>query len=214
MGFLTGKFVKEKETVKQAFWRLKYTFTRPAYPKNADGKVYVNIGCGVNTGPEFINVDAVPQAKTHIIADAARLPMFADNSVDMVYASHVIEHFPRGAVSGALKEWFRILKPGGVLRFGVPDFDQLIKMYQKSGNDIDAIVNQLMGQDGEYDDHHSIWNEAYAKKLLASVGFGEVRSWNPATADHHSFSDKTEREYDIAGEKIPFSLNLEAVKPL
>lgn len=208
----TGKFIKTKNTIKQALYRLRYVFFRPAYPVTPDGKVYVNIGCGVNTGSEFINVDAVPQAKTHVIADARRLPMFKDNSVDLVYASHVIEHFPRNQVRTALKEWLRILKPGGVLRFGVPDFDQLIRMYQKSGNDVDSIVNQLMGQDGEWDDHHTIWNRSFAEKVLKEVGYAQVRVWDVDTADHHSFSDKTSRVYDVQGEKIPFSLNLEAIK--
>lgn len=209
---LKGKFVKTKMAIKQALYRFKYLVSRPAYPATPDGKVYVNIGCGVNTGPEFINVDAVPQAKTHVIADARHLPMFADNSVDLIYASHVIEHFPRGQVTVALAEWLRMLKPGGVLRFGVPDFDQLIRIYQKSGNDIGSVVNQLMGQDGEWDDHHTIWNKAYAEKLLQEVGYAEVRVWDVATADHHAFTDKTSRVYEVGGEHIPFSLNLEAVK--
>lgn len=208
----TGKFVKTKSALKQFWYRLKYLFFRPAYPRTSDGSVYVNIGCGVNTGPEFINVDAVPQAKTHIIADARRLPMFANNSVDLIYASHVIEHFPRSQVKSTLAEWLRILKPGGVLRFGVPDFDQLIRIYQKSGNDIDSIVNQLMGQDGEWDDHHTIWNRAYAEKILKEVGYAHVRAWDYTKADHHDFTDKTSRMYEAGGEKIPFSLNLEAVK--
>ncbi len=209
---LKGKFVREKMALKQAYYRLKFLMAKPAYPKNADGKVYVNIGCGVNTGPEYINVDAVPQEKTHVLADARKLSMFANASVDMLYASHVIEHLPRRDVPATLKEWYRVLKPGGVLRFGVPDFDQLIRMYQKSGNDVNAIVNQLMGQDGEWDDHHTIWNKAYAEKLMKDAGFNEIRSWDPSTADHHSFSDKTSRVYDVNGEQIPFSLNLEAIK--
>jgi predicted SAM-dependent methyltransferase len=207
-----GKFVRTKNAIKQMAYRAKYTVLRPAYPVNPEGRVYVNIGCGVNTGPEFINVDAVPQAKTHVISDARRLPMFKDNSVDLIYASHVIEHFPRGQIKTALKEWLRMLKPGGVLRFGVPNFDELIRMYQKSGNDIDSIVNQLMGQDGEWDDHHSIWNKEYAEKILKEVGYAEVRTWDVLTADHHTFTDKTNRVYEVNGEQIPFSLNLEAVK--
>jgi predicted SAM-dependent methyltransferase len=210
---LKGKFIREKMALKQAYHRLKFYVARPPYPENVDGKVYLNIGCGVNTSPEFINVDAVPQEKTHVLADARKLPMFADGSVDMIYASHVIEHLPRNDVPSTLREWHRILKPRGILRFGVPDFDQLIRMYQKSGNNIDSIVNQLMGQDGEWDDHHTIWNKKYAERLLKEAGFKEVRSWDPATADHHSFTDKTSRAYDIAGETIPLSLNLEAVKP-
>lgn len=216
MDVFKGRFVGSKIWILQQLWRLKYIFLREKLPTNADGKVYVNLGCGVNTSSEFINVDAVPQQKTHFIADIQKLFMFPDNSVDLIYASHVIEHLPRTHLERTLKEWLRALKPGGVLRFGVPNFDALIEMYKRSGNDVQSIVNQLLGQDGEYDDHHTIWNRAYAEKLLTSLGFEDVREWNPDTVEHHDFHDKTNRKYDTndGAPPIPFSLNLEAAKPL
>ncbi len=213
MDVYRGRFIGLKIWILQKLWTLKYLFLREKLPVNKDGKVYVNLGCGVNTGPEFINVDAVPQQKTHFIADIQRLFMFPDNSVDLIYASHVIEHIPRNHLERTIREWFRALKPGGVLRFGVPDFDALIEMYRRSGNDTESIVNQLLGQDGEYDDHHTIWNSAYAKNLLERIGFRNVRSWDPKTADHHDFHDKTNRAFSTPEGDLPISLNIEATKP-
>lgn len=193
-------------------WRIKYSLVPERMPRNKDGKVYLNLGCGEYTDVEFINMDAVPFRKTHIVGDIQNLGMFPTGSVDMMYASHVIEHVPRGNLTKTLREWHRVLKPGGVLRFGVPDFDALIQMYQRSGNDVESIVNQLLGQDGEYDDHHTIWNRAYAEKILREAGFREVREWEPGEAEHHNFTDKTNRAFKIEGERIPISLNLEAIK--
>lgn len=193
-------------------WRIKYTLFREAMPKNKDGKVYLNLGSGDRSGPEFINMDAVPSAHTHIRGTILDLHMFPSNSVDLIYASHVIEHIPRSRLEDTLREWHRVLTPGGTLRFGVPDFDGLIEIYRRSGNDTESIVNQLLGQDGEYDDHHTIWNRAYAEQVLSRAGFTDVRTWDPKTADHHSFKDKTSRTYADEAGTVSISLNLEATK--
>lgn len=194
------------------FWRLRFMVSAPSLPKNADGKVYLNLGCSDRTSKEFINIDAVPSRYTNYVQNIEDLSRFPDNSVDMVYASHVIEHIPRGKLLTVLREWHRVVKPGGVLRFGVPDFDAIIEMYLASGKDTHSVVRQLMGEDGEYDDHHSIWNLAYAEQVMKDAGFSSVRPWDPKTANHHDFKDKTMRAYQIDGRSIPFSLNLEAVK--
>ncbi|MFZ1987930.1 MAG: methyltransferase domain-containing protein [Minisyncoccia bacterium] len=195
-----------------SLWRLKYAFARESFPKNAGGKTYLNLGAGDTVSKEFVNIDAVPFRRTHLIADIQNLYMFPDNSVDMVYGSHVAEHIPRGRLLGALREWNRVLKPGGVLRLGVPNFDSLVEIYHRSGNEVGSIVNQLLGQDGEYDDHHTIWNEAFAKKMLTDAGFTGIRSWNPATASHHEFRDKTNRVFTDEQGSVSISLNIEAVK--
>lgn len=212
MKMLKGKFVPQKQAILRAFYRAKYVFFREQFPKNSDGKTYLNLGCGPASSSEFINIDASPSAKTHILTDIQNLPMFKSNSVDLIYASHVIEHIPRGNLHNTLAEWFRVLKPGGILRFGVPHFDRLIEAYHASGNDVEVIVSQLLGQDGLYDDHHTIWNEAFAIKVLTQAGFTNVEAWDPASIDHHTFMDKTNRVLEVGEKKIPISLNLQATK--
>lgn len=54
---------------------------------------------------------------------------YSDNSVDVVYASHLFEHLTRKAASIFLKESFRTLKPGGVIRLVVPDLYKICKRY-------------------------------------------------------------------------------------
>lgn len=198
----------------ERFSRLWRKVKAPALPKNPGGAIFINLGCGKISGPEFINVDALPLHNIHHIHDIRDLSFFPDNYADMIYASHVIEHIERHELKAVLQEWLRVLKPGGVLRFGVPNFDALIDVYLKNQRSIPSIENQLLGQQSPYDDHHSIWNEAYAEKFFRSVGFASVRPWDPATADHHPFKDTTVRSLAANGEKICISLNLEAIKPL
>lgn len=184
----------------------------PKIPRNVAGKVYVNLGCGVNTSDEFINIDARAMPNVHFIHEVQHLPMLKDDSVDLLYASHLVEHIPRDELKETFFEWKRVLKPGGILRIGVPDFDKLVEVYRLSGNAVESIVNQLLGQDAPYDDHHTIWNFDYARELFEGAGFHDIRRWDPANAGHHAFTDKTGRSMIVNGQGISISLNVEAMK--
>lgn len=175
-----------------------------------NGQILVNLGCGERSGPGYINVDIRPLANIHYVHDIRTLPMFADQSVDLLYACHVLEHIPRSELRSILCEWRRVLKSDGIFRFSVPDFDILLEVYRSAGNQVDSIVNQLMGQGPPYDNHYSIWNEAYARTLLGEVGFTNIRTWDPATARYHDFSDKSARIMPIGDRSVLISLNLEA----
>ena len=57
-----------------------------------------------------------------VIDSLERLPMFADGAFDLVYASHCLEHVGWAAAVAALREWRRVLAPGGgALALAVPD---------------------------------------------------------------------------------------------
>jgi SAM-dependent methyltransferase len=54
---------------------------------------------------------------------------FPSDSVDVVYHSHLLEHLDRAVVRQFLLEIHRVLKPGGILRIVIPDFEKLCKTY-------------------------------------------------------------------------------------
>ena len=67
-------------------------------------------------------------------ADACRKIPLENDAAEVVYASHMLEHlYPRQARL-FLKEAFRVLKPGGVIRIVVPDLSIFVKSYLESGN--------------------------------------------------------------------------------
>lgn len=66
--------------------------------------------------PELNDQDLVPVA---IIADGERLESILDSTEDFVIANHFIEHCQDPI--GALRNMFRVLKPGGVLYLAIPD---------------------------------------------------------------------------------------------
>jgi SAM-dependent methyltransferase len=54
---------------------------------------------------------------------------FPDNSIDAVYHSHLIEHLDQAAARSLSREVLRVLKPGGIHRIAVPDFERACRRY-------------------------------------------------------------------------------------
>lgn len=96
-------------------------------PSGKGEKTLLDIGCGEiepHFGPEYkiTRLDNDPEVKPDILADARALP-FNANQFDVVFASHVLEHFSFKWSINVLKEWTRVLKVGGELRLVVPNLE-------------------------------------------------------------------------------------------
>ena len=90
-------------------------------------RIRLNIGADRTQIAGFLSVDFNPDVHPDVLAEADHLP-FEDDSVDEIYASHVLEHMPYQ--SKTLEEWLRVLKPGGMLTVAVPDIDQIYYLYK------------------------------------------------------------------------------------
>src|SRR5690242_6336695 len=77
---------------------------------------------------------------------------FEDGSIDVIRASHVLEHFPTNEVPKVVKHWASKLKPGGVLKIAVPDFEWIAKAYIDGMNV--PIEGYTMGGQTDGDDFH------------------------------------------------------------
>ncbi len=184
----------------------------PPLPKNSDGKVFVNVGCGFDTSTEFINVDVLPLPHIHHVHNISDLSMFPTDSVDLVYASHVLEHIPRKNIASTVKEWRRILKKDATLRISVPDFDNLVASYIGEGRNTDLVQDNVLGQEPPYDNHYTLWNMEKIDVFLKEAGFTNVRRWSPDTAAHHDFKDRSSRILKAGDKQVLLSLNVEADK--
>lgn len=201
--------------VRQASCEARWRMRLPRLPAAPDGKRMLHIGCGDIDDPAFINLDARPLPHVHFVRqDFTRLPMIPDNVLDMVYMSHVLEHIPRGKLVQALKEMARILKPGGIIRISVPDFDCIVHLYEAANRDIRPIAAPLMGgQDYAFNFHYGVFNLAYLTDQLTRAGFTSIAPWDPADCTHHDFEDWASRPIYLGDTAYPISLNLEARKP-
>jgi len=81
---------------------------------------YLDIGSGKRI-PGFETLNIVGGLDVDYVLDAAKPLPFPDNTFDLIYASHILEHIPWYKTEEVLKEWCRILKPGGQLEIWVPD---------------------------------------------------------------------------------------------
>ncbi len=94
-------------------------------------KTLLHVGCGtVNLPDGFagfkeVRLDCDPTTSPDIVASCVAMPMIEDESFDMIFGSHVIEHLHFHEVAQALKEFHRVLKPGGVLDVRVPDLQTI-----------------------------------------------------------------------------------------
>jgi len=89
---------------------------------------YLNIGCGSNFHSDWINLDLYKSKYVTYHNIKKKLP-FLDNSVDVIYHSHVLEHLTKEEANKFIKDCFRVLKPDGVMRVVVPDLEQIVREY-------------------------------------------------------------------------------------
>jgi predicted SAM-dependent methyltransferase len=120
-------------------WHSSYCQTDPtgdltnlaiAIPES--GEVLLNLGCGNTYDARWINLDLVSHSSDVIAFDILQTLPFPDSSIDVVYASHLLEHLAPHEVPRFMRELFRILKPYGILRIVVPDLEQIVSEYMRA----------------------------------------------------------------------------------
>jgi len=89
----------------------------------------LNLGCGEKFHKKWVNIDFASHHENVIAHNLLKGIPFDENVFDVVYHSHVLEHFARGDGKAFITECYRVLKPGGILRVAVPDLEQIVKNY-------------------------------------------------------------------------------------
>ena len=100
----------------------KYSFTQINLIVNRfKFKRKIEIGPGAVRIPDFETLNIAWTPLTDYVLDASKRLPFKNETFELVYASHILEHMPWYHVEDILTEWIRILKPKGVLEVWVPD---------------------------------------------------------------------------------------------
>jgi len=189
--------------------------------ENKVAKVRLHLGCGKRYIPGFIHIDLCDLPHIYYKHSVDKLPMFEDNSVELIYASHVIEYFGREETEVVLAEWHRVLTSGGTLRLAVPEFPALVRVYQKTG-DLGHILGPLYGRmiidRGSYGKkiiyHKTVYDFSSLRKILEKKGFTDVHRYDWRQTVHKDYDDHSQAYYPHMDKKdgILISLNVEAVK--
>lgn len=101
---------------------------RPVYSRRQRRAIKLDLGAGEAPRPGYMAVDLRPLPHVKVVCDIRQIP-YPDNSVDAINAGEVLEHFGRAEVEPLLKEWIRVLKPGGEFTVRVPDFGEICRRY-------------------------------------------------------------------------------------
>lgn len=199
----------------------------------------INFGCGTSiiVADGWVNLDNSPTlliAKTPFrhfwpslprwptgvrFCNAPRLP-FSEESVEVVYSSHFLEHLSATAAIKFLHSAYRVLAPGGIIRTVVPDLQILAVSYLDGQNTADEFLDRLsliptgrssavilrrVLRQGNY--HHWMYDYRSLKERLQKVGFVQIRKMEYLKSDVTEIS-----QLDVEGRRYE-SLYVEARKP-
>jgi len=174
----------------------------------------LHLGCGTKILNGYINIDVRQLEGVHIVSSIDNLSMFTDNSVELIYCCHVLEHLSRHDVLKTLKEWNRVLKPGGVVRISVPNFEAIVEHYNEY-KDIGKIRGLLYGgQTYPENYHYNIWDMQSMTKQLEEAGFINVTKYDWRLKDTCNVDDYSQSylpHMDKDNGRL-MSLNVEANK--
>ena len=160
----------------------------------------LEIGPGPKRIDGFETLNIVPGANVDYVADAGKRLPFPDETFDVVYASHVLEHIPWFDTEKVLREWRRVLKVGGVLQIWVPDGLKICKAFVEAEflghdpfeddpwerfNEEKEVCKWAAGRIFTYGDgtsnpsspnwHRALFSERYLCHLLQAIGLTEIR---------------------------------------
>jgi predicted SAM-dependent methyltransferase len=178
--------------------------------------IKINLGCGWRDfGPDWIHIDGgdYPHLDSK---DIFNLP-YEDNSIDLIYASHVLEYFNRKEAKEVLTKWHSKLKPGGIIRLAVPDFKAMVKLYVEQKLPLQRILGPLYGQMpmGEETIYHkTTYDYLNLESLLLDVKFTNVKRYNWQDTEHAEFDDHSQAYIPHMDKEngVLISLNVEAIK--
>ncbi|MGK9477098.1 methyltransferase domain-containing protein [Melioribacter sp. OK-6-Me] len=178
--FDVNKFGKKLVSKLRSYGKLFY------YDKiYSSDMIKLHLGCGDKILDDYINIDLYNN-NAELKLDITNLDYFKDDSVDEIFMNAVFEHLYTFEQIPALKEWRRILKPGGKLIINsIPDFDIVVDAYvnKKPGNvsEVFNLYEVSRYTHGEYNSgnklgqiHKDIFTKEKIIQLLKDTGFDVI----------------------------------------
>lgn len=160
-------------------------------------------------GWEVLNANPAPYVDH--VGNANDLSVFPDDTFSAIYASHVVEHFDyAGELAATLKEWRRVLQPGGKIYISVPDMDVLAALFlakdRLTASERFFVMRMMFGGHMDRYDHHSVGlNEEFLASFLRNAGYTHL----VRVASLGIFKDTSEMLF----KGVAISLNMVAEKP-
>lgn len=139
----------------------------------------LNIGCGTNKIPGYINIDVEPSVKPDLLHNFVLNPLpFKTNTVDEIICFHTIEHIIKRFHKRVLAECWRVLKPGARLILTYPEFLECVKNWKRNYRGRKELWEAtIFGRQLFPSDHHvALMHTPDFINTLHECGFCEVCS--------------------------------------
>jgi predicted SAM-dependent methyltransferase len=169
----------------------------------------LNVGCGPFNKPEFINLDYSWHPGIDICWDITKKPYpLESGSLEGIYTEHCLEHIEFKDMKANLREFYRLLKPGGLLRVVMPDGEIYLDIYQRrkqGSNELMPYEEGYISPMARINGHKFIYDFETMRRLMEEVGFKSIKK-----CSFRSGSDERlliDQEY-----RRPESLYVEAFK--
>lgn len=153
----------------------------------------VNVGAGRYALPGYYNVDEIDYPGIDLVAHFPPLP-FDDDSIEEVWACHMLEHLSRPAAAAFLEDVYRVLIPGGMLGVVVPDTRVIVRHYLDSQHsampwegryidvaDLDDVCTMFLYSTGQDSPHLWSYDVQTLSRVIQEAGFlltGEIDRHN------------------------------------
>lgn len=137
-------------------------------------------GCGLLATTGWVNSDIMDTPGVDIVADIRKGLPLPDNDFDYIASQHSLGDLKIYEQVGILKELCRVLRPGGVLRLGLPDLDLLIAAYQKGDtspfliHDWETIAGNFITHMLWYNITQTPFTFAFVQELMSKAGFVDI----------------------------------------
>ena len=129
----------------------------------------INLASGRLSVPRFENVDDCVYPLEY-------------REVDVIRASHILEHYGTDESIEVLGHWVDCLKVGGWIKIAVPDFDDLIRR-KNAGEQLNYEGIIMGGQVDERDYHKSLWTLGKLRFIMEQLGLVDIQTWQSEIAD-------------------------------
>lgn len=134
----------------------------------------LNLGCGKEYKKGFINIDSydLTVADKKMSVDNLK---YTSNTIEEIHAQQLIEHFGFLKTIYILAEWFRVLKPGGVLLIETPHLEESFKRFLDGTLETrKEIITWIFGLDSQGMTHHFCFPEELLRTTLKKTGFSDI----------------------------------------
>jgi predicted SAM-dependent methyltransferase len=208
------------EVARHPSWHMKNAFRQSSRRQIEDYMAAhtvkkLHIGCAWHLMPGWLNNDLYPTRKEAVHFDATKTFPIPSSSFDYIFSEHMIEHLTYDGGAMMLRECYRVLKPGGVIRTSTPDLQFLIDLYKEPKSPMQAeyikvaskwdtrsaaemdtfVINMYMRRWG----HLFIYDEKVLRLTMERAGFTTIRRCNLNESSEPALSNLEHEERSAPG---------------